>query len=178
MTTVAMVRFDMGSVPDWVAATGTVVALLALTIGLLNERKQRRLDAVRAAKDQREREQRAAHEQHEHEQRIARRVTVAAINAAGNQVQIKIHNGSDVPILEIEPGLSVRGVKLACEVTNRGEMMSLAAHEGVIAHLVMEKPAPRSGAAAMVDFVDGEYGIAWRRTHNLEPVRRVEEPTA
>ncbi|MEU6992701.1 hypothetical protein ABZ953_18855 [Streptomyces sp. NPDC046465] len=85
-----------GTVPDWVAAVGTVAATLLLAVGLLREIRRRRIDDARAAT-----ERRAA------EANQARLVSVVfRARGSGLRVECVVRNDSPAPVRDAVPWLS------------------------------------------------------------------------
>ena len=89
----AAAAVDWGSVPDWIAAIGSVIATLLAITGLLYEMHKRRLAEAEATA-----ERRAA------EANQARLISVEVrVRGDGHRTDLTMRNDSDAPIRTISP---------------------------------------------------------------------------
>jgi hypothetical protein len=148
---------DWGSVPDWIAGIGSVIATLLAVTGLLYEMRKRRIAEAETTA-----ERRAA------EANQARLVSVQVrVRGNGQRSEITIRNDSEAPIRTLSPlvywaesGASWRLPRLA----DAAPLAVLGPHESLtsLAEVAAGEPGPPVPAAVRgaVAFTDAE-GRRW-----------------
>jgi hypothetical protein len=155
-----LLTLDWGSVPDWVAALGSVVSLLVIYSGLRREMKLRRKteDAVRG--------------------RQARLVSSVTNPRGAGVLAVEIANGSLGPIHD----LTIAAVRVREEGSPKSwPALDLAAVRGAVTRLLPgestefsitlppgSEMAPATPLAAVVEFTD-EEGLRWQRIGSHQP---------
>ncbi|WP_020525171.1 hypothetical protein [Catelliglobosispora koreensis] len=158
---------DFGSVPDWIAAIGTVLSFLAVGVGLLYEMHKRRADAVSEEANQ------------------ARLVTVIsgtlteqefAKDSAGCSITVK--NYSAAPIFEvragmIEPGADGRHtVQMPGQMKFRQQSHTLGPGAELAGSFLIVARQTYPEAITWLEFLDA-IGRRWRRVNNGPPTKVV-----
>jgi hypothetical protein len=148
---------NWGSVPDWIAGVGSVMAMLLAISGLLYEMHKRRLSEAEAAA-----ERRAA------EANQARLVSVAVrVRGEGHRTELTLRNDSAAPIRTMAPILYWAGAGGAWRIpklSNGTPLAVLGPHESatLLAEVATGESGPPVPAAvrAAVAFTDAE-GRRW-----------------
>jgi hypothetical protein len=172
----AMIRrmVQFGTVPDWLAAVGTVGSLGLLAVGLLREIRLRRED-----------DERAAAERRDAEADLARLITVDFGWRDGN-ITFVIRNDSPSPIRHLRIALCVQrddGVeRIPLELFGfAGTPNTVGAHDTRTVQCGMpetvDDATPKDDIDAETDFVDG-YGRRWRYVSNSDSLLRVQDGAA
>ncbi|MEV2241091.1 hypothetical protein [Micromonospora sp. NPDC049891] len=148
---------NWGSVPDWIAGIGSVIATLLAVSGLLYEMHKRRLAEAEAAA-----ERRAA------EANQARLVSVEVrARGDGHRAELTLRNDSAAPIRTVTPVLywaDAGGTWKIPRLSNGTPQAVLGPHESAtsLAEVATGEPGPPGPAAvrAAVAFTDAE-GRRW-----------------
>ncbi|MEU4160762.1 hypothetical protein [Actinoplanes sp. NPDC026670] len=148
---------DWGSVPDWIAGVGSVIATLLAVSGLLYEMRKRRLNEARADAERRA----AAANQ-------ARLVSVQArVRGDGHRAEFTLRNDSGAPIRTVTPVLywaDTDGVWRIPRLSNGNPHAVLGPHESAtsFAEVAFGEPGPPGPGAvrSAVAFTDAE-GRRW-----------------
>lgn len=98
----AAAGLDMGSLPDWLAAIGTIGAVLVSISFAMRDGKRLRIERAEAAKDRAEFRRTQEREAEQRARRLASRVTLISeshIDSEGQRFRsYRVHNGGDEPI--------------------------------------------------------------------------------
>lgn len=156
---------DWGSVPDWIAGVGSVIAMLLAVGGLLYEMHNRRLADAKAAA-----ERRAA------EANQARLVSVEVrVRGDGHRAELTLRNDSTAPIRTVAPVLywaEAGGAWRIPKLSNNTPLAVLGPHESAtsLAEIATGESGPPAPAAvrAAVAFTDAE-GRRWLCTTESAP---------
>jgi hypothetical protein len=148
---------DWGSVPEWIASIGSVIATLLAVTGLLYEMHKRRVAQAEAAA-----ERRAA------EANQARLVSVGVqVRGDGHRADLALRNDSGAPIRAVSPVLywAESGAPWRIpQLADRTPLAVLGPHESVIAlaEVAANEPGPPGPTAVRgaVTFTDAE-GRRW-----------------
>lgn len=158
---------NWGSLPDWLAAIGTVGSLGVVAIGLTREVKRRRED-----------DRAAAAERRHATARQARLVTAVARAWSPQQVHVTVRNESQAPIFDVKPGLLVadpetgqQTVPLAGRVLDFVAMHRIAGGSGELqVALTVDEPLTADPRAITDLIFTDANGLRWRRINNGQPI--------
>jgi hypothetical protein len=162
-------RVNWGSVPDWIAGVGTVLAFVGFAVAFLWEVKKRRQDDERDAEDRREALKRHA------------RLVYMEIGAPGSSTQkrLVIHNDGTGPILDVVTTVWVRSPDSPedfreIQLDHRNpDVTELGAGEAGNVWLWFadgEQLADSEEFFPQIEFTDCDGG-RWRRRETEQPVR-------
>jgi hypothetical protein len=160
-------RTDWGSVPDWIAGVGSVLAFAAFAFAFLWEVRKRRQDDEQDAEDRRE-----ALKRH------ARLVVIENREGSTTQKRLVIHNEGGGPILDVVTTMWVRSAESAdgfreVPLGRRGPdvtELGAAEHGEVWLWLAEGEEIPvEEEFFPQIEFTDCD-GRRWRRRDNDQPV--------
>lgn len=162
-----------GTVPDWLAAIGTVGSFGLVGWGLLREVRLRRVEDSRAAAERRDAEAGSARLV----TALAHGVRLNAGRTAIVAIMFSIRNGSTGPIFDVEPGFLIpdesgaHTKELAVTWVRTEHFSRLDAHEEVEFDIhpqaqLLEDPR----GVTVITFTD-ERGLRWRRVDHQQPTR-------
>jgi hypothetical protein len=161
-------RIDWGSVPDWIAGIGSVLAFAGFAIAFIWEVRKRRQDDEQAAEERRD-----ALKRH------ARLVFMKIIGGSETQRRLTLHNEGPGPIIDVvttvwvwsdEATGELREVQLARRGPNTTELGAGENGEVWLWLADGERILPGQEFFPQVEFTDCE-GNRWRRRDNQQPVR-------
>jgi hypothetical protein len=161
-------RINWGSVPDWIAGIGSVLAFAGFAIAFIWEVRKRRQDDERATDERRD-----ALKHH------ARLVFMKIIDRSETQTRLTVHNEGTGPIVDIVTTMWIWSGDMAGELRE----VQLARREPNITELGAgdnervwlwcadgERIGVEQEFFAQVEFTDCD-GNRWRRRDNQQPIR-------
>jgi hypothetical protein len=159
---------NWGSVPDWIAAIGSVLAFAGFAIAFIWEVRKRRLDDEQVASDRRDAVKRHA------------RLVYTNLNGGSDtQTRLIIHNQGTGPIIDIDPTVwiwsedqsgKLRQIRLDRREPDVTELGADRSGEVWLWFADGERIAARQDFFPQIEFTDCE-GIRWRRQNNQQPIR-------
>lgn len=169
---IAKSAVNWGSVPDWIAGIGSLLAFAAFSIAFIWEvRKRRHDDQLRLVADHQ-----AAEDRRDEKARQARLIFGEHAGSFPTQARVKVHNASGAPIFNLDVnillGPTEASVKPVQTTRRRPGPTGLAPHDEVEIWLDLVAPIPadenRRFIGIQMDFTDA-HGSRWRRIDDEQP---------
>lgn len=160
---------NWGSVPDWIAGVGSVLAFGGFAVALIREIKLRRRDDKAVADDRADALKRHA------------RLVYVASTSLPTQTRLVVHNQGSGPIIDLSTTVWVRSntsgnhreILLSHREPDETIVSAGSSGESWLWFADGESLAEGQEYFPQVEFTDCE-GIRWRRRNNEQPVRVVD----